>query len=316
MKLTLSSDYHITADKPRSRLDNTIQTQFDKLSEVLDNTDTFLLQAGDFTEKPRSWSLLSRIFELLNNHPKVTILTVFGQHDTYMHSEATRKKTNLGILTSTYAHVLSEMPFVIPKAGVKIYGTSYGGIVPEPEIDNLENILVIHAPISDKGVWHGHEYMDAKWFLGVHTGYRLILCGDIHRHFLIQDGNRSILNTGPLLRYDASEYNITHEPCYYILDTETWELTRNIVKHEPGEKVLNREQIEITKEKQDTIESAKKFAKMIIEDSSTEGISPMEKLRIAITTSIGLLEDQEVVEQLLLGVKMITGIDFKEVENE
>jgi len=123
------------------------------------------------------------------------------------------------------------------------------------------NILVLHAPISDKAIYVGQDYISAKKFLRLHPGYDLILCADIHRHFVVSEGDRFLVNTGPILRLEANEYNFEHLPKIGIYDTVTRGLTFELIPCEPAEKILSREHLEIKSETQqmldDFIESVK-----------------------------------------------------------
>jgi hypothetical protein len=50
------------------------------------------------------------------------------------------------------------------------------------------------------------------------------------------------------MRKEASHYNFSHEPCFYVYDTETKKLSRGKIPCEPAKKVLSRKHIESSTE--------------------------------------------------------------------
>jgi len=81
--------------------------------------------------------------------------------------------------------------------------------------------------------------------------FQLIHCGDIHRPFFITDNPkgkgtdppRAIFNTGPLVRREATLFNLTHAPQCYLLDLSTHEFNNLQIEHQPADQVLTREHI-------------------------------------------------------------------------
>jgi DNA repair exonuclease SbcCD nuclease subunit len=254
MKLLLLSDLHLTWHNPVCRLDNLIETQFDKLRFVLDyaeRNNLTICQAGDCFDSPRSYYLLEKVMELLRKY-KVNIYAVFGgkRHDTYLYSNETRAATNLGILErSGLVKILDKKP--VPLVGsnlenlIHVYGASYGEELPEVKYKGKFNILVIHAPITDSSIIGG---MDADDFLLTNSDYDLILCGDIHRKFAMscksKKGLRWIVNTGPMLRDSADLYNFDHEPCFAIFDTDSRSIEWAVIPHKAAEEVLSRNHLD------------------------------------------------------------------------
>ncbi len=241
MKLALISDPHLVWDTPRARLDDTAETGLQKFEFVLDwchTNDAKLLIAGDLTHRPRGWYLYKRLLHLLEEY-KVDIFAVFGQHDTYLRN---KDATILDLLLEI--DILDGPKILGVNHDPTLYGCSWGGEIPEVESKEDFNILVIHAPIAEEPLFPNHDYQDAKKFLKEHKDFELILCGDIHREFVIKYKDRMIVNTGPMLRITAEAYSFKHEPNFKVYDTETRKLGTIIIPHEPAEKVLTREHIE------------------------------------------------------------------------
>ena len=131
-----------------------------------------------------------------------------------------------------------------------LYGVSYNQNLPEIETTGDFNILAIHADIANEAAYPGHDYSAAKTFLRLHKDFDLILCGHIHRKFAISDKNhRMILNSGPMLRDTADEYNFEHKPGFYVFDTTKPNGIEWIrIPHEPAENVLSRTHLETQKQ--------------------------------------------------------------------
>lgn len=246
MKIIFLSDLHLSWDSPVARIDKDfVEMQFQKLDFVFDYAqkhDCVVLQAGDFFETPRSWHLLSRVFDFLKKYFSVKVFSIFGQHDMYMRLEDTAT-TNLGVLEkSNYVKILNKYPVRI-QDNVFVYGCSWGQKIPKVKEDGL-NIFVIHATIAEDALWHGQEYMNAEKFLEKNKDFDIILCGDIHRKFLIEKKGRYILNTGPLVRRSADEYNYSHKICFYVYDTNYSKIKEVIIPHKFAKEVLSRNHIE------------------------------------------------------------------------
>ena len=57
------------------------------------------------------------------------------------------------------------------------------------------------------------------------------------------------------MRKEASHYNFSHEPCFYVYDTETKKLSRGKIPCEPAKKVLSRKHIESSVEADTMLET-------------------------------------------------------------
>lgn len=251
MKFLLLSDIHKLWQNPVCRLDNLVVTQFQKQEFVWNYAQEIgatILQAGDWFNTPRGYGLLTKEMDLLKKY-KVDCLAIFGQHDTYMYSEETREATSLGILEKAgLVTVLgnSHIRFLDEEGRQKIdvYGVNYGQDIPETIGGADINILVIHAPIAERALWPSHDYIDARKFLGEHDDFDLILCGDIHRKFLIEKEGQIICNTGCMMRISVDLWS--HHPGFFVYDTKKKfnRIEEIEIPHELSAKVLSREHIE------------------------------------------------------------------------
>jgi hypothetical protein len=297
-KLALISDMHLLVDNPVARLDDCKEAGYNKLQYVLDwalENEAAILQAGDVCNKARSWHLLSDLLGIFSSKDK--FFCVYGQHDTAMYNEATRKATVLGALAgSGMVRILGDKPRLMYSGeGLNdyyMYGCHYGQEIPVPVEGNPEfNILVIHAPIANEALWQGQDYWDALTFLKKHKKYKLILCGDIHQKFCVEHEGRYIVNAGPMIRREATIYNFAHHPGFWVWGSAG--LSWQEIPHVPAEQVLTRDHIEY---KQQAITILDEFIKAIKADVSEQGdVSFMANLWAFIRANN---LDQGVVEEI------------------
>ena len=256
MKFLLLSDVHLATTNPIARLDNTIETQWKKLKFVFDyawENYCVILQAGDFSDTPRSWILLAQLSQFLRSYGDVNVFTIFGQHDTYLYSEERRGTTITGVLEKAgRLTILGQEPARINVGNVELYGQSYGESTPKPQNTSTVNILVVHDNVSLKKLPHSHK--NAQKYLRNRKLYDLILCGDIHRKFRFTvkgpRGLRTIVNTGPMVRRVAEKSVLGHRPGFYVFDSKKRSVKWVGIPHEKPEMVLTRKHIETKEEKQ------------------------------------------------------------------
>ena len=283
--IVLLSDCHLVSSNvnPVGRLDDAQEAGLKKIEYILDwasKNRCDILQAGDFLDSSRSWILHSKLLSLFNKYDNVKIFTVFGQHDLYMRSEEYKAATSLGaLIESDYLTVLDEKPYLY-LLGARIYGCSYGKEIPKPIDGSRKNILVIHKEILDEPLFKGMSYTDCYEFLKRQKDYSLILCGDIHQKFFGKNDKgpitRYILNTGPLLRLEATKYNFQHQPCFAALDIENWKIKWFDIPCSLAEDVLSRKHLE------NKVNSSNAFDQFIKKVKGTEffGVDFMKNLDV------------------------------------
>lgn len=288
MNFILLSDIHATSITPSARKDVILQTFIEKITYVFKlakKKKAVILQAGDFFDKPRDWNLLLHLINLIKTL-KPKIYTVYGQHDMYLRSDITNNATTLGILHQTgYLNLLTKKPTIIK--GVHVYGASWGMSPPEPEGDH--NILVIHAPIASAPLFPGHKYTSATRFTKKCSDYDLILVGDIHQYSYWNYDNVQMVNTGPMLRLDATLDNMEHEPRCFIYNSDNKEINILEIPHDESKVVLSRSHLE-----------SKKFVRSFVE-RFTDALEGMEVETSQMTIKEKLLryfEDNEIEDDI------------------
>lgn len=246
MKLILLSDVHATSVNPRARSDNVLLASIRKLEYVFKYADEIgadILQAGDLTNSSRDILFLFKFISILRKYPNVKLHCIWGQHNQYCRNK--NVPTTLGILhRAGLINILNKTPYK-PYDNFNIYGCSWKEKIITPKSKDF-NILVIHAPITTKPLWQGHIYKEPERFMKSNPNFQLVLCGDIHREFIYKtkDG-RIICNTGPMMRLEATEYNLKHKPKFFIYDTNKQTLKTKIIPHAESSQVMSAKHLEI-----------------------------------------------------------------------
>ena len=255
MNLLLISDIHLSTEAPVSRIDNFEKTQRDKLTYVFQRAlqeEAIIVHAGDLCHQARNWKMCHWLADFLSTW-KIPFYMVRGQHDMYMRSEVS-PSVALVLAKAGLVRLLDRGTGLsgIGSKGddpkITLVGVDFGKNPTLPTPKTGPKILVIHAPISANPIPMMPEWIEAKKFAEKHRDFDLILCGDIHQHFCFKTKYNIILNTGPMLRREATEYNFEHHPCFYLYNTDTGDLRKEIIPHAPAEQVMERKHLEMAKE--------------------------------------------------------------------
>jgi len=252
MKLVLLSDVHASSQQPIARKDKYLQSCMSKLHYVYKfakKRKAHVLQTGDLFDRTRDWLLLTFMMDLFKKYKGVKTYAVEGQHDKYLRVDGS-PATTIGILVNIgYIKIVKST--LLSKKHVCLYGAGWNQKLPPVNplvLPHDYNILITHAPIAVDRV-KGVSVIGAKTYLKKHVDrFDLILCGDIHRSFNLKLGKTTIINTGPMMRKEATKYNFTHKPHFYLLDTKTRELTKKYIPVEDADEVLSRDHIERERE--------------------------------------------------------------------
>lgn len=258
MNLVLVSDGHLTSRQLPGRLDNPLETCVRKFRWILKfchDNDAALVQAGDLFDNDRDWYILAEVAQALYEYTddNVQVYTVPGQHDKYYRTK--QKATNLGVLEKAgLITVLTKEPTIkagAPGAGyydedfqisyVALYGAGWGDELPQPAAlpENTYHLLAAHAPIAETPAYPGHQHLTPRH--ASTFGYHTVLCGDVHRAFHFVAPGCDVVNTGPIFRHRAEEYNLTHKPavCLWQNGAINW----HEIPHEAADVVISREHL-------------------------------------------------------------------------
>jgi exonuclease SbcC len=233
MKLLLLGDTHFSGKSPERRKDDYFATQLNKLEQVFSLARkycvTAIIQTGDFFNSPYTSDYvkaqLIRTIEWNRFNSNLSpICCIFGQHDVFGHTSYTFQRSPLAVLEAANCiTMLSEEHITFQEdedpVPVRIFGASFGQIVPEPISDKLFNVLVVHDMIGDRELYPGQELKGPRKYLRDHSGYDLIVCGDYHYTFDDKWNNKIICNPGCLMRKTISKFDLAHKPGVFICDT-------------------------------------------------------------------------------------------------
>ena len=281
MNFVCLSDIHLSSENPEARLDDLVEVQFGKFEFALRYAKEHgapILHAGDLCHKPRSWFVLPQLIDLLKKY-QVPFYSIRGQHDDYMYSEETKDRTTLGILVKAglITRLDTEKGMVVQDTC--LFGANFGQKLAKVQRRGF-TVGVIHASISNTALWPGHQYTDAAKFLDDNPDYDFILVGDIHQQFYVEaQGGRCLLNVGPMLRREATEYNYGHEPSLYFLDTENPKKCKRVtIPHAKAEAVLSRDHIDRKTEAEDLLDDFVREMKEIHPEMEGSGVSFVENM--------------------------------------
>jgi DNA repair exonuclease SbcCD nuclease subunit len=261
MKFIFMSDIHGRYKRSASRTDDVGKAFEKKIKFVFKyakKNQCVILQAGDLNDESRNWLVLSFLMKVIRKY-LVMLFCVFGQHDLYMRRDPEDTPTNLSILIeSGQVRRLGKKPVHFQNCDV--YGANWGDPIPKVEDSDYKNILVLHAPISRKKEYPGHENISPRRFMRKNKDFKIVLVGDIHKKIFYKNGDRYLLNTGPLLRLEATKYNMKHKPCFYVWDDKTNNIETVIIPHKKSRVVLTRDNIE---QKLISVDELSEFAKSL-----------------------------------------------------
>lgn len=237
MNFILLSDPHATLMKPIGRVDNVGKAFIKKFKFVLNYAKKRgfpIFIPGDLFDRAMEWKAMMLIMDLIKKS-KVDIYVVYGQHDMYARvSKGSITSINI-LIKSGIVNLLKSKPTNI--YGIMVYGSSWNEKIPIPDRKE-RNMLVTHKPVYQNRLFPGQHGMDVESFAKKHSLYNMIHVGDIHRRFVYK-GNNVVVNTGPLLRLEATRYNIRHKPSFAIYNHIENTIEFVEVPHKPGREVLD-----------------------------------------------------------------------------
>jgi DNA repair exonuclease SbcCD nuclease subunit len=233
--IVFAADLHIRATAPRKRIDDYLSAQWDKLRQILSickKNHAPLVVAGDFfnSHENPDW-LISQLLLILNREfPTVEIYSIAGQHDL--------PGNNMGNFEQSTLFTLYAAGRIRPSFETidNFYLVDYGE--PIPVAFGKDGILVCHTLVTQTpDEFPGADR--ATRFIAKNRGYKLIVVGDNHEHFVKQVGKTTLISPGSMMRMRSDQAN--HKPCVVLYDEETSEFEIVKLKIKPGKKVLNLE---------------------------------------------------------------------------
>lgn len=303
MKILFFTDTHIRGTTPKNRLDNLTDTLEYKLNEIVNishehNVD-FILHGGDLFDRPDiSLSVVSRFVPILDKF-KVPFYIICGNHDVYGHNPETVNRTILGLFDKIgIIHLINKDDIIFLEDDdmvVQLTGQPYTYNIDSSKdsymVDYVDkkakySIHMVHGMLLDKPFIKGIPYTlidDIK-----STKADITLSGHYHSGFgIINYDNKYFVNPGSVIRITNSLREIERIPQVVIINLDKKiEIELIPLKSAlPGEKVLDRKEIEtfiyksekLSQFKQ-SVDNTANFQKLdvneiLLELSQSEGVS-------------------------------------------
>ena len=316
MIICAAGDFHARETNPENRIDKDYsQTLIDKFWSVIEiickesnKKKSILVLPGDvcdsFRISDRLKSILIDNFLQAKDLYGVQILAVAGQHDQRFHSTETNN-TPLQVLAAAKALTIVDNKGILindKKKRIMLYGCGWGDEdkIIQPFNSDL-SFLIVHKMISNKDFWNGHvDYTSASKFLGDNE-FDFIISGDNHNAFLVDHGNKILINCGSWARARIDQ--IDHRPVVFTLNTDTEKLLKHYIPVLPVDQVLRTSQ---NAQKRGLNDDLEVFSQALDGsfNSESEDLDFIKKLRtIADKTNI----DKEVENIIFEAVKKATG---------
>jgi predicted phosphodiesterase len=259
-------DLHLTTVKPKRRVDNYWETQWNKMNYIMKTAKevgaSAILQPGDFFDSHKANNYLKQhIINWMNEKYRLSewtpIYCVFGQHDMRYHSVYT-DNTPLRVLEAAgVVNMLDNEPaqFADEHNYVDIYGASWGQEMPVPlkkEKDKL-TLLVTHRMIYQEKLWEKQEDGERAYGILLRTKFDVIVSGDNHQSFMVEKGGRFLINCGSLMRMKSDQ--LEHRPCFYIINTKNRKVEKRYIPIQFSADVFDLEKLKREKERNEKIEA-------------------------------------------------------------
>jgi DNA repair exonuclease SbcCD nuclease subunit len=241
MKILAVGDFHICGKNPVCRLDNLVEVQFTKLSEIIslaNDLNCYIVQMGDLFDSPDvGHGIVSRtasIIKQLNSNLK--FFTIWGQHDLLYHNLNTSNSTALGVLlNSEVIHHIKHFK-----------GFDYVDWGNTFEYNEGEYFLS-HKPVvveEDLPFWMNNFFS----FNILKKYYSIIFCGDWHKRYIHENYRTLLINPGAVTRREANEDSINTFPSVVLVDLETKKYkTIPLISAKPANEVISSEHLKLCK---------------------------------------------------------------------
>jgi len=259
----LMGDSHIRETVPLCRIDDSLKAQAEKTRFVSDiqkkyNIPTF--HSGDLLDK---WKVNPWLESwMLDNLPKRMFITP-GNHDLKHHNLDLLEETSINLLEKAgKIKILKkgqsqcfyfENPSLVNFINCLCLKSFPYGVNPEKiePSTNTRSIALIHIFTHINETWPDPSVLNAKQLLRKMKGFDLVVTGDNHKPFVVEEEGRLLVNPGSLMRMTVDQ--IDHKPRIYLYYAENNTVEPIYLPIEDD--VINNEHIEIKKKKDARIEA-------------------------------------------------------------
>lgn len=256
MKFLCTADWHIRKENPKYRIDNYLESLLDKVRYMVKRANELearIVIAGDIFDSPRiGYAVSNALSEILRKANQVP-LACFGNHDTTFHSQDVSNTPFMNLAVNGNIIFQSNYSHLCDNHSVSFTFVNWESGLPDTKATSWVNILVGHIPCYEKEVpFFMTSAHTPKTLKKLYPGFDYYITGDIHVPFC-KDG---VINPGSLCRANIDQ--VDYQPGYYILDTDTKEITRELIPVKPSYDVFNLEQKDL-----DTLKDVKALNEFI-----------------------------------------------------
>lgn len=224
----LTADLHLTDTAPVSRTDDYMAAQQEKLEFLsllsIQNNNCPILCAGDIFNywKATPW-LCAWAYQVLPD-----MITIPGNHDLPMHSPDQYGKSALNLLQQVgkLKVLTAESPRIVCNE-LNIIGVPFGQLAKMPSITTKgvskeRRILLLHKLIwpGSRPKWakQGSSFTADEILTDFGNQFDLIVTGDNHRSFVVEQNDCLLVNPGSMMRITADQ--VEFKPCCYLYYAE------------------------------------------------------------------------------------------------
>ncbi len=227
----LTADWHIRPMSPVCRTDDFEAAMWRKVDFILDLSSKYnipILIAGDIGLKSQwpNWLLEELIGRVRKR--KIKIYAVPGQHDLPDHNLELWKASAIGVLHESEAITFlgTDKRKCVSLSESELYNIfpfPYGVEISHPDYDEKEHvnespmIAIAHTLVTERAPEKfllDSGAQSAMSLLGKFNEYDLILTGDNHKGFVVEEDNRLLVNPGSLMRTAADQAD--YKPRVYL----------------------------------------------------------------------------------------------------
>jgi len=247
MNFIITSDWHICDKIPLCRIDLFEDNMFRKVTEIVDLADEYdakILIAGDLFDKWRiSHKTMTHLMMLLERSAE--IFCIPGQHDLPQHNLRNLYTSALGELTTAGYVLCANEVTMQTYEDVDIVAVPFGEKVPKLKREkNRILILMLHQFTYQKTAQDWQKDIGTKdtALLKKYPEADMIITGDNHQRFMIDQRSQILINPGSMMRRTADQYD--HEPAVYLYDSERHEVEEILLDICPNHTAISREHID------------------------------------------------------------------------
>lgn len=214
----LCGDTHLREDTPICRIDDFFAAQTRKLNwlqEIRKEYGCPVLNSGDLFHhwKPSPFLLQYALRNLPDN-----MIVIPGNHDLPAHSLESYNKCGLGVLEEAGKVDVLTAPTLDKTMSIGLHPFPWG-TSPEPmntlRKGTVPHVAMIHIfTYVGRSPWPGCTAPGANTLLNKMAGYDLVLSGDNHKPFVIEDKGRLLVNPGSMMRTTSDQAE--HKPRVYL----------------------------------------------------------------------------------------------------